>query len=213
MADIIRKSPVAFDPKPLEVEQRGNWQVVLTYADQGQGPHLVDWSHCAKWDLQHHDLSTLTPWNVQIPESPGQVVFADGMLVNRMNRTQASIWRLSANDLQLPGDEAAYTETTDVTAGVALIGSQVFAILEKLTALDLADPQKQPPFLLQGPVAHVPCQVVVFQREPADSVVLFTCSRGYGHDMVHALLAAGDAFDLRPAGEKVLTAALGLSGS
>jgi hypothetical protein len=35
--------------------------------------------------------------------------------------------------------------------------------------------------------------------------ILFTCSRGYGRDMVHAMVGAGAEFGLRPAGENTFT--------
>ncbi len=122
------------------------------------------------------------------------------MLINRMNRTQASIWHLSGDRLQ-PPDGSAYTDTTDTTLFLTFAGHQVFSITEKLTSLDLIDPEKKAPFLLQGPLSHVPCQVVVLEKNKDSGTVLLTCSRGYAHDMVNAILEAGEEFGLRPAGE------------
>ena len=34
-----------------------------------------------------------------------------------------------------------------------------------------------------------------------DAGIILTCSRGYGRDMIHAILDAGDEFNLKPAGE------------
>ena len=72
---------------------------------------------------------------------------------------------------------------------------------EKLTKLDFIDPALATPFVLQGPFSHVPCQLVCLGREGGKSGVLFTCSRGYGKDMVDGLMHAGHEFGLRPAGE------------
>jgi hypothetical protein len=84
---------------------------------------------------------------------------------------------------------------------LAIVGKEVFSIAEKLSALDFSDPQKSAPFLLQGPFSHVPCQLVTLCREADNSGILFTCSRGYAQDMVHAVMAAGAEYDVRPAGE------------
>jgi glycine cleavage system aminomethyltransferase T len=85
---------------------------------------------------------------------------------------------------------------------VALFGPKAFFVAEKLTDLDLMDPAKTAPFLLQGPFCHVPCQIVTLEKS-ADGAggFLLTCSRGYGDSMVHAVLEAGAEFGLRPAGE------------
>jgi hypothetical protein len=45
-------------------------------------------------------------------------------------------------------------------------------------------------------------QLAVLNNDPLDAVVLVAGTRGFAHDMVHAVLAAGEEFGLRPAGEK-----------
>ena len=97
----------------------------------------------------------------------------------------------------------AYTDVTDATVFLALIGKNLAAVVEKLTALDFFNPLNEPPFLLQGPLAHVPCQCVMLEKSPSRSAILFTCSRGYAQSMVHAFRDAGAEFGLRPAGEGV----------
>ena len=86
--------------------------------------------------------------------------------------------------------------------GLALLGSDGFRMAEKLTDLDLANPKRKAPFLLQGPFSHVPCQVIVLANEPGKQALVLTCSRGYAHDMVHALVEAGKEYGLRAAGEE-----------
>jgi glycine cleavage system aminomethyltransferase T len=145
-------------------------------------------------------IAKIKPWEITIPEKPGQCLLENGVLINRMNRTQASIWHLSGDRLQ-PPDGSVYTDTTDTTLFLALAGKQIFSITEKLTSLDFSDPEKKAPFLLQGPVSHVPCQVVVLEKNKDSGTIMLTCSRGYAHDMVNAILKAGEEFGLRPAGE------------
>lgn len=199
-AEIKRQSPVSFAGKPLKTEMRDHWSVVLEYEAEGAGPYLFDLSHRARWDLQDADLLSFQPLGMHVPDTPGQCIFENGVLVNRMNRTQASIWHLDGENTAAP-DGLAYTETTDVTVFLGLVGQNIFAIAEKLSALDFADPSKSAPFLLQGPFSHVPCQVVTLERTAERSGILLTCSRGYARDMIHAILAAGEEYGLQPAGE------------
>ena len=199
-SEIKRLSPVSFPGKPLKTKMRDHWTVVLEYEAEGEGPYLFDLSHRARWDLQDADLSSFQPYDIGVPDTPGQCIFENGVLINRMNRTQASIWHLDGENPAGP-DGPAYTETTDVTVFLGLVGQNIFAIAEKLSALDFADPSKSAPFLLQGPFSHVPCQVVTLERTTERSGILLTCSRGYARDMTHAILAAGEEFGLQPAGE------------
>ena len=199
-AEIKRLSPVAFSGKPLKTDMRDHWTVVMEYEAEGEGPYVFDLSHRTRWDLQDKDLSGFQPLGIRVPDTPGQCIFENGILVNRMNRTQAAIWHLGAENPVAP-DGPAYTETTDVSVFLGLAGQNIFAIAEKLSALDFADRSKSAPFLLQGPFSHVPCQVVALERTTERSGILLTCSRGYARDMTHAILAAGEEFGLQPAGE------------
>lgn len=200
MTNNQRLSPVSFPASPLKTENRDNWTVVLEYEGEGDGPWLIDLSHRAKWDLQDGDIAAVKPWGIAVPEKPGQCIVENGVLINRMNRTQASIWHLTGDDFAAP-DSSKHTDTTDTTLFLALAGKQVFSINEKLTSLDLINPEKKAPFLLQGPFSYVPCQIVVLEKNKDSGTVLLTCSRGYAHDMVNAILEAGEEFGLRPAGE------------
>ena len=84
---------------------------------------------------------------------------------------------------------------------MAFLGKEVFSLMEKVTALDLASPHMKTPFLLQGPVLHVRCQIVVSGEKGDDAAVLIACSGGYGQSMCEALLDAGMEWGFRPAGE------------
>lgn len=201
MKDIQRVSPVVFKAAPLKTEKRNNWDVVMEYKDEGEGPYIVDLSHKPRFDFQDADLSARTPLGIKLPEVFGSSVLENGILANRMNRTQVSLYCLDGQDnVSLP-DEPGFTDVTESTIFIALMGKQTFQICEKLTALDFADPEKKTPFLFQGPFSHVPCQIVTTNRDGDHSGITLTCSRGYGRDMIHAILNAGEEFNLKPAGE------------
>ena len=200
MKDIKRYSPVQFKQTPLETENRDNWDIVLKYHGEGEGPFLVDLSHKMRLDLQGSDLKSNKPFGIDVPDVPCSSVLANGFLVNRMNGTQASIYHLSGDRVDVPA-ETEYTDVTENTVFVAIIGSDAFRICEKLSNLDFTDPEKLPPFLYQGPFSHVPCQIVTICRDGEKSGLVLTCSRGYGRDMIHAIRHAGEEFGLKPAGE------------
>jgi hypothetical protein len=199
METFKRRSPVVFEERSAKTKIQDNWTVVLEYEAERKGPWVIDLSHRARWDLQDGDISKHQPWGMNIPDTPGGCVFGNGILINRMNRTQASIWHLSGENLDVPEDPA-FTDVSDATLFLALLGKKIFLITEKLTALDFLDPLKEAPFLLQGPFSHVPCQIVVLGKAPERSGIVLTCSRGYAQDMITAIAEAGAEFDLHPAG-------------
>jgi hypothetical protein len=198
MESIRRYSPVSFEKKAIQTEPRGDWQVVLSYEDEGNGPYLVDMSHIAKWDIQDDRLDRLQPVGILIPEAPGGCIYDQGVLISRMNQTQAVTCHLFGNDPVLP-DDPAYTDITEAFALLALIGEDVFSIMEKVTALDLQQARTAPPFFVQGPILHVPSRVTVL----ANDAMLIAFSRGTAHSMVEAILEAGSEWNLEPAGELI----------
>jgi hypothetical protein len=170
-----RRSPVVFSASPVSTEDRQGRQVVLEYEGQGDGPFLVDLSHCAKWDFQDSKLDDQHPWGLTIPAQPGQSLVHDGWLVNRMNRTQAQFWRIDGADVS-PPQEAFATDITDGLCLLALVGSDVPVIMERLTPLDIFSPNRQTPCLIQGPVLHIPCQLApdrTVRRYPCGGVRFF----------------------------------------
>ncbi|MDJ0784674.1 MAG: sarcosine oxidase subunit gamma SoxG [Desulfosarcinaceae bacterium] len=206
MAEIRRESPVDFGVRSLETEVRSDWPVALAYDAEGDGPWVVDLSHKTRWDLQDGQVGELTPAGQSVPATPGMSVLADGILINRMNRTQTSIYHLGSDAPDLP-DHPGFTDVTEATIFLALFGPHALHIAEKLSNLDLGDPNKEAPFLLQGPFCHVPCQIVTLEKDAEDGTngaggFVLTCSRGYAQSMVHAILDAGAEFGLRPAGEQ-----------
>ncbi len=201
MIKLKRESPVQFDVSPRESEERDNWTVVLEYEDEGEGPWLADLAHKVRWDLQDRRIDDLTFCDLDVPRKPGECLLTDAILINRMNRTQAAIYHLGVSVPDLP-DAIGYTDVSESTVFLALFGPNVFRITEKLTNLDFMDPEKSPPFLLQGPFCRIPCQITIIESAVDGSGgFLLTFSRGYADGMIGALFAAGDAFGLRPAGE------------
>ena len=205
MKEIKRYSPVSFGKTPIRTEVRDNWTIAMAYDEEGTGPFLVDLSHLVRLDLQTLDLSSVTPFGASVPEPSVTSVLKDGVLINRMNKTQASVFQLPGNDSALP-EEAFFTNVTESTLCLAILGKEVFSIMEKLSSLDFMDPALTAPFLFQGPCSHVPCQIVTLNREGESSGLMLTCSRGYGKDMVHSILDAGAEFGLKPGGEERFTA-------
>ena len=209
--EIVRRSPVDFNLHPAREERRQEWKVTLAFENEGDGPQLVDLTHCPRWDLQDADIGKYNISGLSVPARPGECAFNGRVMINRMNSTQAAIWHLMGADTQ-SYQESGYTDVTEATVFLAIIGPEIFDIAERLTPLDLTDPAKNPPFLLQGPFAHVPCQVVVVSNRVNSPGMLLTCSRGYAHAMVEVILSAGKEHHLRPAGESAFVKWLGQLG-
>ena len=205
MTTLKRLSAVTFETAALKTDQRENWEIVLSYADEGDGPWLTDLSHKPRWDLQDSQIDDPAISGLTVPSAPGACLLEKDRLINRMNNTQAAIWNLGREPVKLP-ELNGFTNVTDATIFLALYGQQAFCIAEKMTALDFMDPVKASPFLLQGPCCHIPCQVVTLAKQADWSGgLLLTCSRGYAQSMVHAILDAGAEFGLKPAGEDRFT--------
>lgn len=204
----FRRSPCSVGAKPAETELRDGWNVVLRYEgedgdpDRGDGhpdsgPRLVDLSHRRRWDFQDSGVGGLRPMGLPVPERFGQVGVHEGLVINRMNGTQVAIWHLGTAPPPDTPPDTGFTEVTDGHCMLAFVGSGVQEVLEHLTSLDLFDPARDMPFLTQGPVLHVPCQVVTF----APDLVVMTLARGYGETFAEAALASGVIEGLAPGGE------------
>jgi len=200
-----RITPIAFKAVPSTTESREGWEVVLTYERESNASGLTDLSHWPKWDIQDKLLSRVELSGIRIPDQPGGVFIEDNLLVNRMNATQAAIWQYRGQPQQWPNLQAL-TDVTDAFALITLYGDETGRIMEKVTTLDLGQPDKDSLFLFQGPVLHVPMQLVVMRKGRDPLAVLMAFARGYGQTVVDALLDAGEEFDLRPAGEKTFIA-------
>ncbi len=196
-----RVSPVVLKGTPAKTKNINNWEIVMEYEGEGDGPYLIDLTHKQRFDLQDSNLAGQNPFQMTIPEMPGNSLLDKGILINRMNNTQASIYHFGETAVAMP-DDSGFTDVTEATLFVALVGKNIFSICEKLTTLDFMDPEKKAPFLFQGPFSHVPCQIVTLSKDIDNPGLVITCSRGYGRDMIHAVLGAGKEFGLKPAGEE-----------
>ena len=205
----IRYSPVTFAHTPARTQVRNGWEVVLEYEDEATGPFLIDLSHIGKWDVQGENLSTIRPAGLVIPEDSEHCAFTESFFVNLIKWNWATIWHFSQDMPDFAGD-FAFTNVTEAYALLALLGKEVFSIMEKVSALDLLSPERKPPFLTLGPVLHVRSQVVVLAREVDSSAVLVACPRGYGQSMAEALLDAGKEWGLTPGGENIFTGMVAL---
>ena len=200
MIGIKRYSPITFGATPQNREKRDDFEVVLKYHGEGDGPVLVDLSHRTKWDVQNRDLDRCRPLNLDIPASPGDSHCRKGLLINRMNRTQASIWHLGPGRIPSPA-EPYFTDITDGQALLGLIGRDAPSLMEKISHLDLTYPRLKPPVLIQGPVLHIPSQVVLMGKADEAFGILIGFSRGYGQAMADAILNICRREGLTPGGE------------
>jgi hypothetical protein len=201
MKKIQRVSPVVLKGTPVKTKNVDNWEIVMEYEGEVNGPYLIDLTHKQRFDLQDSNLAGQKPFQITIPEMPGNSVLDKEKLINRMNNTQASIYNLGENNISMP-ENSGFTDVTESTLFVALIGKNIFSICEKLTSLDFMDSEKKTPFLFQGPFSHVPCQIVTLRKNLENPGLVLTCSRGYGRDMINAVIEAGKEFGLQPAGEE-----------
>ena len=195
--NLERRSPIKLKGQSIKTEIRDGWPIVSGYACRDKGLHFVDLSHFSRWDIQDKRLDQIQPYGDVIPEIPGQIFMNKNLLIGRLNSTQAVAWHFSELKPSLPQTEA-FTDITDAAVALALVGPTVFEMAEKLCALDLADPSKKPPFLVQGLFSHVPCHIWVIDRTDFGGHMALTCSRGYAHDMVISILEAGAEWNIYP---------------
>jgi hypothetical protein len=201
MSAVFRQSSVIFDRKAAEQKVSSGWEVVLQFEGEGGGPWLVDLSHLRRWDYQHKDLGSQKPFDLDVPARPGQVLLRDGKIVTRMNRTQAMIVCLETGDSTEAQNAAGFTDLTDAHCMLAVVGPETQFVMEHVSNLDLFEPGRQMPFLTQGPIMHIPAQVVTLDVD----CVLMSFSRGYGQSFADAILHAASGCDLRPGGEGVFS--------
>jgi glycine cleavage system aminomethyltransferase T len=116
-----------------------------------------------------------------------------------MNRTQAMIAFFRSGDSIEIQRAVEFTDITDAHCMLAVVGPATPGVMEHVSNLDLFNPSRKMPFLTQGPIMHIPCQVVTLSEE----CVLISFSRGYGQSFADAILHAASGCDLRPGGEGV----------
>jgi len=199
MSEVIRQSPVVFDRKALRKTGSNGWESVLEFEGEGDGPWLLDLSHLQRWDCQDLELDSMAPFGLSVPAEPGQAFLQNDTIIARMNRTQAMITCLGTGDSIETPTAVGFTDITDAHCMLAVVGPETPGVMEHVSILDLFKPGREMPFLTQGPVMHIPCQVVTLSEE----CVLMSFSRGYGQSFADALLHAASGCKLRPGGEGV----------
>jgi len=199
MSTVFRQSPIIFEQKAAEKTNSLGWEVVLKFEAEGDGPWLVDLSHLQRWDCQSMELDSMAPFGLSVPAEPGQVVLQNSKLISRMNRTQAMITFLRTEDSVETPAAVGFTDITDAHCMLAVLGPEIPRVMEHVSNLDLFSPGRRMPFLTQGPVTHIPAQVVTL----AADCVLMSFSRGYGQSFADAMLHAASGCELRPGGEGV----------
>jgi hypothetical protein len=195
----IRRSSVAFSEKPMLTELLDNWQVIQAFEDEGEGPALIDLSHIPRWNFNEDQSKDSNCFDLSPPSELGRCALNGNRLCFRTNREQGAYWNPGLPRLTPPEDRV-FTDITDATAVMALLAADAYGIMEKLSKLNLAEAGRRGPWVLQGPVAHVPCQVVVLEPKKGDVGILISCDRGYGVDMAACMLSAGRPEGVRPAG-------------
>ena len=199
MSAVFRQSPVIFEGQAAQKTSSLGWEVVLEYEGEGGGPWLVDLSHLPRWDCQDRELDLLAPFGPGMPAEPGQVVFQNDTFIARMNRTQAMIICLRTGDPIGTHEAVGFTDITDAHCMLAVVGPETPYVMEHVSNLDLFKPGRKMPFLTQGPVMHIPAQVVTLDVD----CILMSFSRGYGQSFADAMLHAASGCGLRPGGESV----------
>jgi hypothetical protein len=199
MSAAFRQSPIIFDRKAAERRDSYGWEVVLEFEGEGGGPWLVDLSHLQRWDCQDAELDSTSPFGLSMPAEPGQVIFQDDKFVARMNRTQAMIVCLRSGDAIEMRNTVGLTDITDAHCMLAVVGAETPCVMEHVSNLDLFKLGRKMPFLTQGPIMHIPAQVMTLDVD----CVLMSFSRGYGQSFADAILHAASGCDLRPGGELV----------
>ena len=199
MTELVRRSPVILPGIPKTLEMMDHWEFIQAFEMESRGPALVDLSHIPRWDAQEVDRKGLGLPGPPLPEKPGQCTLDQNILCSRLNPTQLVYWNLAPPRIPVPEDVAC-TDISDATVVLALLGPEIYGIMEKLTSMDLAGAVIQDPVVFQGPVAHFPCRVVVLCGTTDNVGILISCARGYGTEMGACLLSAGRPSGLQPAG-------------
>ena len=57
MNEIQRISPVVLKGTPVKTKKIDNWEIVMEYEDEGNGPYLIDLTYKQRFDLQNSNLA------------------------------------------------------------------------------------------------------------------------------------------------------------
>ncbi len=56
MKEIKRVSPVVLKSTPVKTKTTDNWEIVMEYEGEGDGPFLIDLTHKQRFDYQDSNL-------------------------------------------------------------------------------------------------------------------------------------------------------------
>ena len=66
MKEIKRVSPVVLKSTPVKTKTTDNWEIVMEYEGEGEGPFLIDLTHKQRFDYQDSNLGEKKPFNIGI---------------------------------------------------------------------------------------------------------------------------------------------------
>lgn len=195
-----RMSPIAVGGTPREVEILNGWPVTMAYEGEKtrSGLFLTDVSHVPKWAFHARDMGRATSFGLPLPEQPGQVAFRGSTLAVRLTPAEGLVTVLRG-EAPMPED-AFWTDMTDGYAAFALVGSECFELLRKLSPVDLQAPEQVVPCGAQAPIHDVRCVIVRLEGTEGVPGLIILGKRGYGGFLSDMVLDAGEEFGLSPAG-------------
>ncbi len=193
-----RQSPIAMGLVPERIVEKDGWVIALSYA--GEMKHnacfVTDLSHVPKWTLQGLGLDALRPAGLEMPAKPRAAVVSDGAFLARLSPSEARLLVLGAETPSLNGE--GFTDVTEAHATLAVVGPACYALLSKLSKVDLArDPV---PSAALAPVEDVTCLIAQLLGRGDVPGLVISCARGYGHFLLDVVLDAGREYGIQPAG-------------
>lgn len=193
-----RKSPLDMGLQPDRILVRDGWDIALSYVGEMTRNDLfiTDLSHAPKWAVQGPDLESVRPNGLTIPVKPREVTVSHGSLIARLSGSEARIMGFGKEKPALT--DPCITDVTDSSAAMAVVGPQCYALLSKLSAVDLErDPA---PSAALAPVDDVTCLIIQVIGEADIPALIVSCARGYGHFLLDAIMDAGREYGIEAAG-------------
>jgi hypothetical protein len=196
----VRTSPLEVPLQPEQTLIRGGYEVALTYlGERNLGyPSVADISHVPKWILQGRHLEAVYPAGIDIPARPQGATLRNGILAGRL--TPHECWLMALGDESPSFNEPCFTRVTDGYAAMALMGPQVWEVLNKLSPVDMQAPAQEPLCIVQAPVEDVPCLLLKGMGRGEVPGLILCVERGYGPFIMEAILDAGREFGIGAAG-------------
>ncbi|MHC1742888.1 MAG: hypothetical protein AB9873_07625 [Syntrophobacteraceae bacterium] len=204
-----RESPVDMGLEPERVVIRDGWEIALSYVGEMRRNdcYVTDLSHVPKWTVQGADLDSRKPAGLSMPGKPRMAVVSEGSLLARLTPTEARLFAFG-KERPTPSDPFA-TDVTDGYAALGVVGPKCYAVLSKLSNVDLArDPV---PSVALAPLEDVTCFIAQLEGQGKIPGLVIACARGYGHFLIDVILDAGREFGIAPAGCERFESWLGLT--